>query len=287
MDLKKLLPLIEEIAIQAGDITLKHFDPSGYDGAEIKKDGSPVTKADREAEAFIETELLKILPMVLMIGEEGASEAKAVQDVSDQDYFWSVDPLDGTKEFVSGGREYTVNIALIHKGVPVLGVVYAPVLGEIYVGYTDADGNCEAKHKIISSGVETVMKTRTPPAEGLSVASSKSNRSAKEKEAFLAQFKVKESKTLGSSLKICAVAAGKADIYVQCGTTSEWDTAAGDAILRAAGSHITDLQGKPLVYGAQKDSFVNPKFVAAGFEWPAHKKAPTPKTSQKKVNRQP
>ncbi len=253
---------IRRIALEAGQITLDYFDESGYEGADAKADGSPVTLADQEAEKLINKKLEEMLPGIPMIGEE-ASAAGHRPDLSGQEYFWLVDPLDGTKEFISGKGDYTVNIALIHKREPVLGVVYAPAVGELYAGYTEENGNRKALRWLEDTESEKDIHVRKPPREGLTVVASKSHGSAQRLDQYLSGHKVEKLIKRGSSLKICVIAAGKADLYPRFGPTCEWDTAAGDAILRAAGGIIKDFQGKPLVYGGADPHFLNPEFVAA------------------------
>ena len=259
-----LCNMVRRVAYQAGEITLQYFDDAGYHGADAKGDGSPVTIADREAERYIEPELEKLTPGVPMIGEESASEGRKV-DLTGHEYFWLVDPLDGTKEFISGSGDYTVNIALIYKGAPILGVVYAPVKGEMYAGYSDpATGEKKAVRWMDDSEKEKEIRVRGWPKEGLTVVASKSHGDTKRLDQFLSNFKVEKMIKRGSSLKICAVAAGKADLYPRFGPTCEWDTAAGDAVLRAAGGVIIDLQGQKFIYGQGREKYLNPEFIAAG-----------------------
>lgn len=272
--------MARRIAIEAGHATLAHFDESGYAGAETKGDGSPVTVADREAEEIIGKKLKDILPDIPIIGEE-AAEAGNLPDLSGADYFWLVDPLDGTKEFISGSGDYTVNIALIHippsplpsphggegdraaqdraRGEPVLGVVYAPVKGELYAGC----GEGTAIRWLEDTNAEKVIHVRRPPKEGLTVVASRNHGDGGRLNAFLDGHKVEKLIKRGSSLKICAVAAGKADLYPRFGPTCEWDTAAGDAILRAAGGVLAATGGQPFTYGHAERKFLNPEFIAA------------------------
>jgi 3'(2'), 5'-bisphosphate nucleotidase len=257
-----LCNMVRRLAIEAGDITLQYFDEAGFHGTEHKQDGSPVTQADREAEVLIEKGLLNLLPDVPVVGEE-AIAAGHTPDISGSEYFWLVDPLDGTREFISGSGDYTVNIALIHHGEPVLGVVYAPALGDLYAGFVEADGG-KAVRWNADSDKEKEIYVRTPPKAGLTVVASRSHGTkAEQMEKFLEDYKVEKLLKRGSSLKICIIAAGKADLYPRLGTTSEWDTAAGDAVLRAAGGKIVDLEGNPLRYGKAAAKFLNPHFVAS------------------------
>jgi 3'(2'), 5'-bisphosphate nucleotidase len=219
-----------------------------------KADASPVTEADDKAEAIIVRGLAALTPDIPVVAEEAAcgGRAPAVDRT-----FWLVDPLDGTKEFINRNGEFTVNIALIEDGVPVLGVVLAPVLGRLYAG---ADG--------VGAWVEnadrsrTIARVRAVPDDGLTVVSSRSHGDTAALDAFLAGRTVASLVNAGSSLKFCLIAAGTADIYPRFGRTMEWDTAAGHAVLRAAGGRVADLHGNELVYG--KPGFENPHFVAFG-----------------------
>ena len=261
---KALCNMVRRIALEAGDLTLDYFEDSGYHGADEKGDGSPVTEADRAAEALITKELQALTPSVPIVGEEAASEGH-IPDLSGADYFWLVDPLDGTKEFISGSGDYTVNIALIYKGHPILGAVYAPVPGEMYAGYTDPEsGERRAVRYMDDSEKERDIAVREAPSSGLYVVSSKNHGDNSRLEAYLADYKIAKVVKRGSSLKICAVAAGKADIYPRFGPTCEWDTAAADAVLRAAGGLVVDAAtNEPLTYGHADRKFLNPEFIAA------------------------
>lgn len=257
-----LCNMVRRVATEAGEITLKYYDGLEDMQAECKDDNSPVTRADREAEEYIQAALAEIVPDVPFIGEETVACGKA-QSVEGHEYFWLVDPLDGTKEFICGGNEFTVNIALIRQGEPVLGVIYAPALGEMYA----ACGPGTAVRFMEDSGTEKEIAVRRPPKEGLTIVASKSHGDAARRDTFLEQFKINKIIKRGSSLKICAVAAGRADIYPRLGPTCEWDTAAGDAILRAAGGYLTDIDGAPLRYGGADPKWLNPEFIASSFTW--------------------
>ncbi len=256
-----LVNQIRRLAIAAGEVTLEHFDECGYQGAETKSDGSPVTIADQEAEEIIASGLEDITPGIPMIGEESFADGN-VPDLVGHEYFWMVDPLDGTKEFISGSGEYTVNIALIKSGVPVLGVVYAPAREELYAGC----GPGTAIRWLAETDNEKEIYVRRPPSVGLTVVASRNHGSAERMDEFLAGYKVAKLVKRGSSLKICAVAAGKADMYPRFGPTCEWDTAAGHAVLLSAGGKITDFSGRPLTYGKVSEKFLNPEFCAASDE---------------------
>ncbi|MGH8130041.1 MAG: 3'(2'),5'-bisphosphate nucleotidase CysQ family protein, partial [Steroidobacteraceae bacterium] len=170
--------------------------------------------------------------------------------------FWLVDALDGTRDFVKRNGEFTVNIALVEHGEPTLGVVLAPALGRVFGG---APGLGAFAQK---DGERRAIACRRTPAEGLTVVSSRSHEDREALEAFLAGRRVASCNYAGSSLKFCLVAAGEADLYPRLGRTMEWDTAAGHAVLAAAGGRVTGLDGKHLRYG--KPQFANPHFVAMG-----------------------
>jgi len=261
--LPALCQQIRRVALEAGELTLNYFDESGYQGADLKGDGSPVTLADQKAEALIEKALKDITPDVLVVGEEAASSGYR-PDLLSHDYFWLVDPLDGTKEFISGSGDYTVNIALIHKNKPVMGVVYAPVPGDLYAG-------CGAGTAIKYSDdheTEKSIQVRSMPKGGITIVSSKSHGSGAALDAFLSHYHVQKQIKRGSSLKICTIAAGKADMYPRFGPTCEWDTAAGHAVLASAGGVLTDMAGVDLSYGGADPKFLNPEFVARSGDVP-------------------
>lgn len=253
--LPALCNIVRRVAVEAGEITLEYFEEGMRIAHDVKKDGSPVTEADRRAEEYICKQLKDTIADIPVIGEEAVSEGD-MQDVSSQEYFWLVDPLDGTREFAEGSPDYTVNIALIKNNVPLLGVIYAPGRGELYSAY----GEGTASRWLEETGTEKSIQVRKPSRNGLIVITSK-NRGGEELERYLEEQKVEKRIKKGSSLKICAVASGKADLYPGFGETSQWDTAAGQAILEAAGGEIIDLDGKSLSYGLGKD-FCNPKFLA-------------------------
>ena len=250
----KLLPTVRTIAHEAGQVILRFYNDR-YDVV-TKADGSPVTQADHAAEAVILPALHHLTPGVPVVAEEEMSAGR-VPDVSGG-RFWLVDPLDGTKEFLNRSGEFTVNVALIDQGVPVLGVVYAPASGDLYAGA----GPGTAVHWI-EGRHDYPISARTPPADGLSVVASRSHGDPGETDTFLGAFTVKQRISCGSSLKFCAVACGKADLYPRFGRTMEWDTAARHAVLLAAGGRVCVAGSQdPLRYG--KPGFENPHFVAYG-----------------------
>ncbi|MGH1398046.1 MAG: 3'(2'),5'-bisphosphate nucleotidase CysQ [Alphaproteobacteria bacterium] len=263
-NLGALTNMMRRVAVEAGEITLKYFDMPC--GEEAKADGSPVTLADRETEVFIIEKITAITAGIPIVGEESVSLGTA-DNIKGHDYFWLLDPLDGTKEFISGGGDYTVNIALIHNGTPILGVVYAPVKGELYAGYTEKDGTRKAIRWVEETDTEKEISVRPYPIQGLTVVASKSHGDTNRLDTFLEQFKVEKLVKRGSSLKIAIIAAAKADMYPRFGPTCEWDTAAGDAVLRAAGGFVTDCDGKALTYGGSNEKWLNSEFIASSFEW--------------------
>ncbi|HEY2653575.1 MAG TPA: 3'(2'),5'-bisphosphate nucleotidase CysQ [Solirubrobacteraceae bacterium] len=219
-----------------------------------KEDGSPVTEADHRSQAIICSRLSKLVPELPIVAEEGRG---CDEDSSAAGSFWLVDPLDGTKEFVSRNGEFTINIALIESEVPVLGVILAPALGRLFAAtagtaYVEDDAG------------RRDLAARATPVDGATVVSSRSHGDPEALAELIAGRTVQRSLTAGSSLKFCLVAAGEADLYPRFGRTMEWDTAAGDAILRIAGGQVTDLDGRPLRYG--KPGFENPAFIARGLE---------------------
>jgi 3'(2'), 5'-bisphosphate nucleotidase len=225
-----------------------------------KVDTSPVTVADEAAEKIILADLAVIAPGVPVIAEESVAAGK-VPAVAER--FFLVDPLDGTREFVARRDEFTVNVALIENGEPILGVVFAPARRELYWGDVKAGkaGHLDADPDGTMPSLGNAISARLPPANGLTAVASRSHRTP-ETDAFLANYPVVEFRSIGSSLKFCLVAAGEADIYPRIGTTMEWDTAAGHAVLKAAGGRVTGLVGEPFRYG--KPGFRNGNFLAQG-----------------------
>ncbi|MCB1496746.1 MAG: 3'(2'),5'-bisphosphate nucleotidase CysQ [Bauldia sp.] len=231
---------------------------------EKKSDSSPVTEADRAAEAVILAALAKVAPGTPVVAEEAvaAGNLPAVGSA-----FFLVDPLDGTKEFIGGGSDFTVNIALIRDNLPVMGVVHTPATGVMHVG-TAADGAWMGR--VVDGAVvdRQPIRVRTcGPDTKVDVVASKSHRTP-ETDDYIGKYPVGDLVSAGSSLKFCLVAEGKADLYPRMGTTMQWDTAAGDAVLRAAGGKVVTLDGAPFPYGPTSEAgaaaFRNPWFIAAG-----------------------
>lgn len=251
---------------------MEYFEAMDEADIQDKSDGSPVTQADRSAEALIEKHIFEITPDIPLVGEE-AAEAGRLPDIKESEYFWCVDPLDGTKEFITGSGDFTVNIALIHHQKPVLGVVYAPYTGELFSGVV-GEGSVMMREDLVKGGIssEKEITVRPAPARGLIAVASKSHSDTEKLDNFLESYKVSKIIKRGSSLKICMIASGKADIYPRLGPTCEWDTAAAHAILKAAGGEVLDLKGHPLSYAHQDRGFLNPEFVAIGDRglYPSH-----------------
>ena len=250
LDLRALLAAVRPIAEEAGRATMRFY---GVTEATEKADGSPVTAADQAAEDIILPALRHLTPDIPVVSEEEASKGLSPDVTGER--FWLVDPLDGTKEFLSGNGEFTVNIALIEHGAPVLGVVVVPALGETYAGAEP--GSAVLKD---ASG-ERDIRVRSAPEEGLTVVGSRSHGDATAMESFLGGRKVANFRAAGSSLKLCLIARGEADLYPRLGTTMEWDIAAGHAVLRAAGGFVRTLDGGDFRYG--KPDYRNPHFAAS------------------------
>jgi len=253
-DMLVLLHLAREAAREIMSIYASDF------AVRDKADLSPVTEADEKAERVILAGLRESFPDVPVVAEEQA--AAGIIPVTAEDFFL-VDPLDGTKEFLSRNGEFTVNIARIRNGKPAMGVVYAPATRALYWGEAGVAAHSEfAIDDRIEAASWRPCHVRPAPASGLTVIASRSHRDA-ETEAFLTTIKVAKLISAGSSLKFCKVACGAADLYPRFGRTMEWDTAAGQAVLEAAGGKVVDASGAPLLYGKRQRGFDNPGFIAS------------------------
>ena len=250
LDLPGLLAAVRPIAEAAGRAAMEFY---GLTDSMEKADGSPVTAADQAAEDVILPALRHLTPDIPVVSEEEASKGLSPDVTGPR--FWLVDPLDGTKEFISGNGEFTVNIALIEHGAPVLGVVVVPARGETYAGTA-------GRAVLQDMQGERAITVRPTPDEGLTVVGSRSHGDATAMEAFLAGRQVAAFRAAGSSLKLCLIARGEADLYPRLGTTMEWDIAAGHAVLLAAGGCVLGLDGASLGYG--KAGYRNPHFAAYG-----------------------
>ncbi|WP_371746702.1 3'(2'),5'-bisphosphate nucleotidase CysQ [Shinella sp. H4-D48] len=265
-DLAELKQVLETAALAAGHAIMLIHNA----GAHIrhKSDNSPVTEADEEAERVILAALRRHFPTIPVVAEEAVA-AGIVPDISGGRFFL-VDPLDGTKEFVAGRSEFTVNIALIENRAPIAGIVFAPALSSGFVAvdnraerFTVAEGRTIAERQAIGC--------RKHGAAITAVASR--SHDTPQTARFLDDHGIDACTAIGSSLKFCLVAEGIADVYPRFSRTMEWDTAAGDAVLRAAGGGTRTLDGEPLTYGKRNQpddsDFANPNFIAARAGWNA------------------
>ena len=254
----ELLEALLGVAHAAGRAA--HAVYEGEFAVEYKADRSPVTEADRAAEAVILEHLARLAPAIPVVAEESVAAGR-IPEVKEE--FFLVDPLDGTKEFIHRRGEFTVNIALIRHGRPALGVVYSPVGAMLCAGDVAAGEAFRCRHATgeAAAGARERLHVRPVPAEGVTAVVSRSH-STPETEAYLHRYTVRHRVSIGSSLKFCLVAAGEADLYPRLGPTMEWDTAAGHAVLAAAGGQVLVPGGGPLLYG--KPQFRNPFFIAGG-----------------------
>src|SRR5689334_4122598 len=241
-DDEAMLGVFERLALQAGREVMRVFHEGG--AVDSKADSSPVTEADRESEKIILAGLRAAYPDIPCVAEEEVAAGIATPDLDGA--FFLIDPLDGTKEFVNRRTDFTVNIALVRHGVPEVGVVFAPCTGRFFSG---RPGSAEAleiddDYQIIGRRPISVRAAASP----LAVVASRSHNTP-ETEAYIRDLGAAEIVSVGSSLKFCLLASAEADVYPRFGRTMEWDTAAGDAVLRAAGGTTRTLDGKPLAYG--------------------------------------
>lgn len=255
MKYNDLIPVIRRLAIRAGERIMQIYEADDFD-VKVKSDSSPVTEADEAADALISAGLRAAFPDIALVTEEqSASHAERAET------FLIVDPLDGTKEFVNRRGDFTVNIALVERGVPTRGVVFAPARGRMF--YTLPDGSSVEETGALdptTPGETNPIHVTRPDNAALMVVASKSHRD-QATEDYIAKYRVRDSKSAGSSLKFCLVATGEADLYPRVGRTMEWDTAAGHAVLAGAGGHVVRFDDHtPLTYG--KEGYANPFFIA-------------------------
>ncbi len=250
LDATALCPLIADAARAAGEAIMAVY-ASDFD-ARQKSDSSPVTDADEAAEAIILAALRTCAPETPIVAEEAVARDGAPPPAG---RFWLVDPLDGTREFINRNGEFTVNIALVEGGRPVLGVVYLPAQDLLYAGVAGQGATRE------KDGERAAIAVRRADRDALDVVASRSHRDAAT-DAFLSGLQVRNLVAAGSSLKFCRVAEGGADLYPRFGPTMEWDTAAGHAVLAAAGGTVTNPDGSPFLYG--KADYRNGGFLAYG-----------------------
>lgn len=255
MNYETLVPLMRKLAIEAGERIMEIYGADDF-AVKSKSDASPVTEADEAADALISAGLRAALPEVMLVTEEQAASHSAKGDT-----FLIVDPLDGTKEFINRRGDFTVNIALVEKGVPTRGVVYAPAKNRMF--FTLADGTSVEESGAFDPatvGETKPIRVGQPDNGALMVVASKSHRD-QATDDYIAQYAVRDMTSAGSSLKFCLVATGEADLYPRLGRTMEWDTAAGHAVLLGAGGQVVRFDDQtPLAYG--KEGFANPFFIA-------------------------
>lgn len=258
---RKHLDIIREISVKAGTAIMKVYNEAGDMDVVYKtdRDDSPLTKADTDANDVIKEGLEKLDNSIPILSEEMVAEDYEIRKSWKR--FWLLDPLDGTKEFIKKSKEFTVNVALIEDGYPVMGVVYAPALDICYLG---ASGVGAFK---IEGAVESEITAGNWEEDGLKVVASKSHRSPKLEE-FIGRLGDNECVAMGSSLKLCLVAEGKANLYPRFGPTMEWDTGAAHAVVEASGGTVTDFEGTRLRYN--KEDLHNPFFMVSGspeYDW--------------------
>jgi 3'(2'), 5'-bisphosphate nucleotidase len=255
MDFERLTAEMRRLALEAGTAIMEVYGRADM-GARTKEDSSPVTEADEVADALISAGLRGAFPGVPLVTEEQAESHRLAGET-----FLIVDPLDGTKEFVQRRGDFTVNIAYVRDGVPLRGLVYAPAKGRMF--YTLPDGRSVEEtgpFDAAGPGPQVPLSVAVPDNRALRVVASKSHRDAAT-DAYIAAYAVTDFAAAGSSLKFCLVASGEADLYPRLGRTMEWDTAAGDAVLRGAGGEVVRMDDlTPLAYG--KSGFENPFFIA-------------------------
>lgn len=241
---------IKKIAIEAGEAILSVYKTNNFD-VEIKSDNSPLTEADKQSHIVINKGLHKLFKDIPILSEEGRHVKFETR--SKWKKYWLIDPLDGTKEFINKNGEFTVNIALISDNIPVFGIIYAPVLKEIYWGETGQGAFVEQPGETPA----TKLPTEELPSELTAVASR--SHSSKEEKELLQKLNIKKVISKGSSLKFCLLASGKAHYYVRFGPTMEWDTGAGHAIISSAGASLTKITGESFTYN--KPNLLNPGFI--------------------------
>jgi 3'(2'), 5'-bisphosphate nucleotidase len=257
-DREEIAKVLAEIALAAGPAVMEEYSPTCRSRA--KADGSPVTAADVRAEAIISERLRAVAPQIAIVAEE-ATAAGAKPVISHR--FFLVDPLDGTREFMAGNGEFTINIALIEDGAPIAGAVYAPAVGKLWFAGRKAFSTPVAPGAAMPPREDwRPLRTRNAPPQLVALASR--SHADPQTQAFLSRLGVADCVSAGSSIKFCVVAEGRADVYPRFAPTMEWDTAAGDAVLRAAGGCVLQVDGAALKYGKTDASFKNAGFVCWG-----------------------
>lgn len=254
---EEMAEALGRIALKAAAIVMRAYE--AHVPIRVKADASPVCEADERSEALILDELAKLYPAIPVLAEESISRGDAPPVGGE---FFLVDPLDGTREFAARNGEFTVNIALIRNGVPVCGAVSAPVMERLWIASPGRALHMRAKAGEESPGRADVIHGRTCPTPPTAYVSRSSLDPLTV--GWLAERRISHRVAMGSSVKFCLLASGEADVYPRFGPTMEWDTAAGDAVLRAAGGCVLDESGAPLLYGKAAQNFGNPHFIAWG-----------------------
>jgi len=256
MNYAKICEIFRSLALTSGEVIMDVYNSSEFEVL-LKSDDSPVTTADKKADEVISQGLKKFFPEVPIVSEEQVKSHDLNASV-----FFIVDPLDGTKEFIKRRGDFTVNIALVANGEPIRGIVYAPARQRLF--YTDENGEAVeemAYFSVSKMGLVKKIKTAFSNNTALKFVASKSHRDKKTDE-YISRYSCKELVSAGSSLKFCLIASGEADLYPRFGSTMEWDTAAGHAVLSAAGGRVLQAEDKqPLKYG--KPHYRNPFFIAS------------------------
>ena len=256
MNYAKICEIFRSLALTSGEVIMDVYNSNSFEVL-LKSDDSPVTIADKKADEVISKGLKKYFPEVPIVTEEQIKSHDLSAPV-----FFIVDPLDGTKEFIKRRGDFTVNIALVANGEPIRGIVYAPARQRLF--YTDENGEAVEEMTYFSvskMGLVKKIKTAFSDNTALKVVASKSHRDEKT-DKYISKYRCKELISAGSSLKFCLIASGEADLYPRFGPTMEWDTAAGHAILSAAGGSVLQAEDKqPLKYG--KPHYRNPSFIAS------------------------
>ncbi|WP_297310470.1 3'(2'),5'-bisphosphate nucleotidase CysQ [Neptuniibacter sp.] len=254
MDIKALSTPVSELSRKAGAAVMEIYqkDFAIYD----KSDSSPLTEADLAAHKILVEGLEALTPDIPVLSEESNETVK--EERMHWNTYWLIDPLDGTKEFIKKNGEFTINVALIDKGEPILGVVYAPAINTLYCG---SKANGAYKQSNNQAAVPIRVKAAPQRNTGWKIVGSRSHQSDEFK-AFMEKLPGAEVVAMGSSLKLCLVAEGSADLYPRLGLTSEWDTAAAHAVVLAAGGLVLNMKNmKPLVYNQNKGTLLNPHFI--------------------------
>lgn len=253
MNHSEVLPKLIEICVSAGDAIMEIYNTDFE--IDTKSDDSPVTTADLAAHTVIKDALSQLTPNIPQLSEESADIPYDTRKTWNS--YWLIDPLDGTKEFIKKNGEFTVNIALIENHEPVMGVVHVPAKNITYYASRDAGA-----YKRDADGTNHFLQARKETPTAPVVVASRSHRGA-ELEAYLQKLGEHEVTSMGSSLKLCLVAEGEADLYPRIGLTSEWDTGAAQAIVEIAGGEVVKLDRSPLRYNT-KNEYLNPYFLVFG-----------------------